>query len=592
MSEGNSSYGATVFGVSVDTGSAPITNVKILSTADDIVSTATATVTPDASDPTEAACLHVSQFGYAAVPSAPVRAMTKARVALAATPATITPSSCKADGGVPVQIFGCPAPTITSITPSTWFAGKTYEGVKITGTNFITKKKKTDACPETLVSATTPDGSEVKVTDINVESDKKITVTMVPDANTTTEQATVTVGTAPNTGTSATLATQPQILGNEIQCDSSMNCTQPVISKTKGTPPAQDADVGERIALIANPNLPAAFKPFDMKWTIGGTKIGGYTPTPTSYATGSVTQVKDDDLKKNDITFYWVYPNSASAVSIPVTYSYCVNIPGASPVKQCSLAANASFNLSGPGDAQMDVNPYHAVSVDSIKSAPCMPITYLNWMEYGKLSGWDPVDCGDWGTETGKRGMVFKTPPDTPLPAGKYSFVQTIAHDTVTYQFGMSSHACPTYPGLDAKYPYPKSTDDPEKRTTYDSPGVPLSSSLSGVQRTFRATMYLLWTSTKDGAIPVPISSQDWQISGAHTQNSSYKTGEVWDDPRWQALGPIGDMVDYVNTSPGTTPYGYPTWKRPATLKPDPIHICPVDTGATVEETETQEEDQ
>ena len=49
-------------------------------------------------------------------------------------------------------------------------------------------------------------------------------------------------------------------------------------------------------------------------------------------------------LNQPSLTTYWLYPNS----SVPVTYQYCVNIQGANPVLQCSLPANATFNVTGP----------------------------------------------------------------------------------------------------------------------------------------------------------------------------------------------------------------------------------------------------
>ena len=116
-------------------------------------------------------------------------------------------------GGYPVQIVGSPAPSITSMKPSTWFAGKTYDKVIIRGTGFITADKATADCPATPVNITTPDGSEVMVSGVTVDSKTKITLSSVsPAASAPTETATVTVGTAPNTGTATA-----QILSDTCQ---------------------------------------------------------------------------------------------------------------------------------------------------------------------------------------------------------------------------------------------------------------------------------------------------------------------------------------------------------------------------------------
>jgi hypothetical protein len=96
----------------------------------------------------------------------------------------------------------CPAPTITSISPGTWYAGQTYNPVTITGTNFITTANATTSCPVSAVNVTTPSGTVIAVSNESVVSATQITATVAPPANEPTEIATVTVGTAPNTATS------------------------------------------------------------------------------------------------------------------------------------------------------------------------------------------------------------------------------------------------------------------------------------------------------------------------------------------------------------------------------------------------------
>jgi hypothetical protein len=71
---------------------------------------------------------------------------------------------------------------------------------------------------------------------------------------------------------------------------------------------------------------------------------------------------------------------------------------------------------------------------------------------------------------------------------------------------------------------------------------------------------YLLWKSSKPGAIPVSINSQKWNFS-ASTKNTGYPTSESWTTPETAYAGTDGDPVDYVQTAPSSSPYGYPTWK-------------------------------
>ena len=173
--------------------------------------------------------------------------------------------------------------------------------------------------------------------------------------------------------------------------------------------------------------------------------------------------------------------------------------------------------------------------------------------------------------------------PSTPVEtiSGTYSFAQLIKKDTTTYTFGKDgTFSCPTTPGLDAQYPYP--LFDPDNNRTWDYPGVPLEQVESRISRTFKANMYLLWTSSKKGSIPVPIGSQSWTIDKARTTNTGYPTSQSWTQPVWNALGTDGDPVNYVDTAPSQSPYGYPTWTGPAKAVAN-AH-CPIDS--------TQEEEQ
>jgi hypothetical protein len=413
-----------------------------------------------------------------------------------------------------VQI-GCPAPTITSVKPSTWFAGKTYDNVKITGTGFITSDDAAKTgCPVTQVSITAADGSNVPVSGVTVASKTKITLTVAPPDSDPTETATVTVGTAPNTATATA-----QILGNQILWNGN------VISIADGTGPTpQDAVVGQPINLTT-PALPSGISATSTTWTVGGTNIGGYTPTAVSAAPPTKTLLKNAALNT-----YWVYPGSA----IPVTYQYCANIPGANPVKQCSLVANAAFNVSGLGDAQMTTDPYSAVVINKIVDRqPCLPGDVDFYLQYGVVTGYDDKTCPDMGGETANPVGIEFTQPEA-SSSGNYSFVQIVKQSTTIYTEGKNgSLSCPTNPGLDSVYPYPQYPDG----TTSDSPSVPLEPFYSKVRRTFKATMYLLWTSNLQGSIPVPIGSQSWQFTQASSSNPDYPSNQSWTQPVWNLIG-------------------------------------------------------
>jgi hypothetical protein len=499
----------------------------------------TTTVKIDPSSPSQTACLFtaVTYYGLDGL----------GEVSWSDSP--FTPSSCIAARGFPVQIIGCSKPTITSIKPNTWFAGKTYDNVAITGTGFTTQDKATDACPVTPVTVTAADGSTVPISNVTVVSKKKITATVAPDSSSPTQTATVKVGTDTNIAT-----TQGQILGNQILCDPSLQCTSDVISTTDGSgSPIQKADVGQPVTLTT-PDLPSGITATSTIWTVDGTKIKGYTP---STGKTTVTELKAADMKKKDISFYWVYAKDG----IPITYKYCVNIPGVTdPALKCSLDAHASFNASGPGDAQMTTEAYGQLNIDMmIDKTPCLPTSDDEdpYLEYGNISGYELPCLG--GATGDPQGIKF-TPPET-NSNGAYSFVQVLTGNRVRYANGSSHGAFVSTPGLDGAYPYPPL---PGYLYVSDSPDSPLGQMYKKVSRTFSANMYLMWTSSKTGSIPVPISSQKWHFKTS-TTNAGYPAPQNWTAPETEYVGKDGDPVNYIETAPNQFPYGYPIWKGKAT---------------------------
>jgi len=84
----------------------------------------------------------------------------------------------------------CPMPTIASVSPKYWFAGKTFD-IAINGNNFITKKAASDTCPETQVWISAPSGETLLQSSPNVISSTQINATVAPAASDPTETATV-----------------------------------------------------------------------------------------------------------------------------------------------------------------------------------------------------------------------------------------------------------------------------------------------------------------------------------------------------------------------------------------------------------------
>jgi len=493
----------------------------------------------------------------------------------------------------------CPIPAVTAVTPNIWFAGKTYNKVTITGSNFTD----TQSCPAPLVYVMDVNGNLIPYSELEVISaTEMIARAVAPPADTptvtfcvtavtptvgpqvvsrfasTAASATPAAGTAGSActdlyrdpGITAQILAAPKILWNDKR-----------ISVIRGDDPTpQNAVVGQQIKLITKPKAEElaalGLSSPTYIWTVDGTRIANYAPT---VASAKVKKLTDADLKKDKITFYWVYAKDG----IPVTYQYCVNLPDVG--NECSLVAKAAFNVTGPGDAQMTTDPYSAIMINAVVDRqPCLPGDTDFLLQYGVVTGYDNDACPGQGGEIGNPPGIGFTQPEA-SSNGNYSFVQIVKKDTTTYTEGKHVPlVCPTNPGLDSVYPYTQHSDG----TTSDSPSVLLEPYYSKVRRTFKATMYLLWKSSKTGSIPVPISSQSWQFTQASSTNPSYPSDQSWTQPVWNLIGTDGDPVDYVATAPSQPPYGYPTWTGPAT--PVANSVCPTQNSS--EDEEQQEEEQ
>jgi hypothetical protein len=547
VSQSASCAGTGVY-IGVNAGSVALSNVTVVSST-----SITATVSPDASDPAEPACVTTDAVNVWVVRSNR-KTMSTAKAA----------SSC---AGVTAQIVNCPTPNIVSVSPSTWFAGKTYVGVVIKGTGFITTDKATAACPTTPVSIAAADGSAVPVGQVTVENKTTIRVDGVaPPASDPTESATITAGTNPNT----VPYTQAAVLGTpQIMCTgANMQCNGNIISVTGGgTAAAQEAVVGQTITLAATPNQTAltalpvqvAFsKATPTTWTVGGTNIGGYTPKTKATPPPAPTE-----LKSLNLTTYWLYPNP----SAPLTYQYCVDITGADPVRQCSPTANAIFNVQGP-----------SAQITAILSMAGTPYATGEW--------W--VSTGYTGCSINPKGLTqflifgqYSPPPATCVvsvylpgiafeatdvnldnvmaPDGVFQWVQliTASEDSGTMTNGNVTRSL-NGPGLDNVYPY-TTLAPPPYLTANDSPGLGLDNEWATGTRIFTAQMYLMWNSNLDSlSIPVPIGYLTWSINGTADQNK--KESPTWSLSRATTQGTAA--TTYTPSTAQQPSYGLPTWTK------------------------------
>ena len=479
----------------------------------------------------------------------------------------------------------CPIPAITAVTPDIWFAGKTYNKVTITGSGFTD----TESCPAPQINMYDVDGGQIPFSNVKVTSaTEMIAHKVAPPSDTDTETVCVSEGTRvgpqvvsrfASTGASAALAsdtagspcTDPygnqgitvQILGApEIECSGdSMQCNGKVISVIddgSGTEPTpQNAVVGQQIKLKTKPTadklttLGLAFSA--NTWTAGpaagpSNNVGGYSQTTSS------TKITQTKLTKPDLTTYWLYPQSDN----PLTYQYCVNIPGLSATDiagglNCSLPADATFKSIGPTATIVPTTTAWHVS----RPIPvCNSTGKEQMLIFGRL---DPQTSTTCNNVVATSGITFNATVNTlPGSSGQTEWIQVISTNEITGDSVSGAlFLINEGTGLDNFLPYNIENPDPvdaTTTTTNDSPGNDLGVDEATLTRTFTARMYLMWTSQTSGSIPVPLGYVKWVISGTSVANES-------NTPPWSlASSTPTSRTFHVSKDTGTKTHGLPTW--------------------------------
>ncbi|MGA3370192.1 MAG: hypothetical protein ABSC48_00355 [Terracidiphilus sp.] len=387
------------------------------------------------------------------------------------------------------QYPGCPTPTITSISPSTWLAGETYKNVIITGTNFTTKDDAAKTgCPVTPVAITAATGS-VTVSDVGVDSETKIAATVKPDDDDPTEPATVTAGTAPNTGTAT----------------AQINGLPPAKIEWKGTTisgTTQPAVVGQKIELHAEPKTtpPSGYTVTTSTWQVDPTNIGSLT-LPSGQ---NGFDTSPPALDKPNTTFYWLVPNNG----LNASYTYCAKVPSGKEICPSTTKATTTFNVTGP------VSPNLYACGGGRTRSGCSANDPLPSVATERDSILHLVDA------TKKDGITFTASDDSSSAPGKFSFVQLLDSFAMNYIYQYEkpcqSNIANSGPGLDSYYPYPAIT----AYSAWDSPAVPLNGDDAEVIASFQATIYLMWQSgSTSDSIPISLGSLSWGWFGDAVQN-------------------------------------------------------------------------
>jgi hypothetical protein len=258
-------------------------------------------------------------------------------------------------------------------------------------------------------------------------------------------------------------------------------------------------------------------------------------------------------LNQTGLTTYWPY----SGTNIPVTYHYCVNIQGANPVLQCSLPANAAFDVTGPmGSAtattqSVMVTPQQIPLCDGTTTTAQILVFGANIVP-GTCAG--PGNTGGIAIK-GNNGITIASPVSS--SNGSLEWIQVITANLFTETSpGAStptSYDCGE--GLDNGLPYPNTQTINGALTAFDVPTQGLVGPYIGYSKTFNAVTYLMWQSDIAGSILVPLGYVPWNWSAAAGQNTATQTWSLSSGATWSV-----NPSFVPSTDNDTTTHGYPTW--------------------------------
>jgi hypothetical protein len=456
---------------------------------------------------------------------------------------------CISTASAPVQIIGCATPTITSVTPSGWWAGQKQD-ITINGACFLTTSDTNGPSKVTL----TDGAGEVKLSNISVVSSTQITATVDVTRKAPAETVTLTVTNPSGSGTpgSVTASPAPVVLpvpviqwkGKAISGDGAKN---------------QSVIVGQPVELITTPaTLPGGFTVSNPTWNIDGTTIKHYNGDDSGIT------LEETDLNTQNTTFYWLYPKDPDNPDslLNVKYKYCAT--DSSGNQLCtSPQAEATFKTKGP-KASLSTWDSKEASIEQLNF--CMKNNQKRpYLGYGDLSGPAP------GCRGNLDGTVGITLTASGASGGKYVFVQVVDIDFSSYTspvpagggLPLPPRICGPHAGLDGQYPY----KDVYRGApiAYDGPQMPLPKEYAAGTRNFHATMYLLWQpdqlrSTATASIPVPIGHQDWNFIATAFQKSPTGKDKWETNSAPTASGDEGE--GFVPATPYDNGlYGYPLWR-------------------------------
>jgi hypothetical protein len=307
--------------------------------------------------------------------------------------------------------------------------------------------------------------------------------------------------------------------------------------------------VGQQIVLQAI--LPKSFGPVaSQEWLVAGNPIGGYSPTPASFQTGSVLPWVSNQLTTQ---FYWTIPTTAGAY-YAVKYSYKLQSGQSGTVE-------TKFSVTPPPAlAVNNVGFYEKSAGVSCKSNPsfCDIYDYIN----GNGTEYLAMGFGNTSAGTTNYGMAIGT--DLSPGNGSYFWVQLIRGAVYIWSDSTGKQTrCNVSPGLDTTFPYSTgsyvspsviglstvvtaTSDQPLVNLIYNHP------SAVQVSAAFKAEMFLMWQSNILPSIPVPLGSVTWSFAEASIMDMNAPNG--WTTP----------TVTSQHGGFSTETPSYPVWPAPA----------------------------
>jgi hypothetical protein len=445
---------------------------------------------------------------------------------------------------------GDPPPSISSVSPNQWTAGQTNIAVTISGSYFGSNPQLTLVGAGATSSITShtdtgqPGGAQIhaNVSVPNTCADGSVVITVTSTGYNGTGFTPAYSGESSSATASATIIpvarAGPMAVGDAPYIIFNGKQAQGVTTIV---------NVGEPIFLTGQVPVQACVQVASQQWAFTsphGTAVGDATATKDAGFT--VDPAPSDTTNMTYGIFYWVYPGTFS-----ITYHYTLVNGVQSPT------STATFKVVGKGS--MSNKPYSKLTADNL--AACGGLPAEPWMVYGNVTSSKTKPCAD-AYPGSTFGMVF-TPSGAPS-GGTYSYVQLINSDTYT-----QGNNCTTSQGVDGGYPYTAILPGTSPPQAADAPalsGPPYNS----LDRSFNATMFLLWTSKVVNSIPVPMGYQTWAFDGSATCSAAKNCYQAtnWPVTTNGKPGPLGNYTP-SNGSQTTDGYsvlieGYPYWPAPA----------------------------